>query len=96
MGWVILAVAIFVIIFIMILLPKALKGWNLAWGKGFIRIYYVLAFIGSAIGAVGTSLDKPPQGDVDFFEFALFFIIYFLLAIVAIKVLIWIFGAFKK
>ena len=38
------------------LFPKAIKGWNVAWGKGFTRIYYVLAFIVTLVLA-GTESD---------------------------------------
>ena len=57
MGWAILAVAIFVILFIMLLLPKAIKGWRVSWGSGFSRIYYVLAFIITFFVAFDKSYD---------------------------------------
>ena len=48
MTWVIIIAIIFVVLFVMILLPKATKGYTgkdnlteVAWAKGFKRIYYL-------------------------------------------------------
>ena len=48
MPWVILIAIIFVVLFVMILFPKATKGYtgkdnltDVAWAKGFKRIYFV-------------------------------------------------------
>ena len=54
--WLILAIIIIITLFILWLFPKAIKGWNVAWGKGFTRIYYVLAFIVTLVLA-GTESD---------------------------------------
>ena len=48
MAWVIIVAVIFIVLFVMILVPKAAKSYtdkeglkNVAWGKGFKRIYFV-------------------------------------------------------
>ena len=52
MIWVILIAVVFVVLFIMILAPKATKGYtgkkdltNVAWAKGFKRIYFLVSGI---------------------------------------------------
>ena len=93
MGWAILAVAIFAILFIMILMPKATKGWDLAWGKGFARIYYVLAFVISALLALR---DNMQTGHDDFTHWAFGFIFFFGIAFIGFKIFTWIFRGFIK
>ena len=93
MGWAILAVAIFAILFIMILMPKATKGWDLAWGKGFARIYYVLAFVISSLLALK---DNMQTGHDDFKHWAFGFIFFFGIAFIGFKIFTWVFGGFIK
>ena len=52
MPWIILIAVIFVVLFVMILVPKATKSYtgkkdltNVAWAKGFKRIYFLLSAI---------------------------------------------------
>ena len=95
MGWAILAVAIFVILFIMLLLPKAIKGWRVSWGSGFSRIYYVLAFIITFFVAFDKSYDGElieVNGPIFFATWAFFYLIAF----IGFKIFRWIFGGFKK
>ena len=93
MGWAILAVAIFVILFIMILVPKAIKGWSVSWGSGFARIYYVLAFIITFFIAFQNSLE---QGDLDGFLFFVLWAFYYFIAFIGFKIFTWIFRGFIK
>ena len=89
MGWAILAVAIFVILFIMILVPKAIKGWSVSWGSGFARIYYVAAFF---LALYWTYTTKETGG----LEWLLVAGFWFLLLVVGFKIFTWIFGGFIK
>ena len=93
MGWAILAVAIFVILFIMILLPKAIKGWGVSWGKGFSRIYYVLAFIITFFVAFDKSYEG---GEVNGPAFFFLWAVLFLIAFIGFKIFTWIFRGFIK
>jgi len=85
----VLAVAIFVILFIMILLPKAIKGWNVSWGSGFERIYYVAAFF----LALAWTYETKETGGLEWWLVAGF---WFLLLVVGFKIFKWIFGGFIK
>ena len=68
MVWVIVIAVIFVVLFLMILVPKAAKGYtdseklkNVDWGKGFSRIYFILsaAWIGGFFWMLVTDPDVP-------------------------------------
>ena len=98
MVWVIVIAVIFVVLFIMILAPKAAKGYtdseklkDVAWGKGFTRIY----FVASALWMVGfgTMLFTDPPEDPNFIFVALVLILAPIPVYFFIK---WIFGGFKK
>ena len=77
----------------MILVPKAAKSYNVDWGKGFTRVFYVAAFIFAIIAAVGASdaFEEPVLP-----KFIATFVVVFLVSILIIKLLGWIFGGFKK
>ena len=52
MPWIILIAIVFVVLFVMILVPKATKGYtgkdnltDIAWAKGFKRIYFLVSGI---------------------------------------------------
>ena len=95
MVWVIIIAAIFVVLFVMILLPKATKSYNVAWGSGFSRIYYVLAFIITFFVAFDKSYDGElieVNGPIFFATWAFFYLIAF----IGFKIFRWIFGGFKK
>jgi len=93
MIWVILAVIIFAVLFVMILVPKAAKGYNVDWGKGFTRVFYVAAFILAGISAIaaGDAFEDPILPKV-----LLTFVVVLLISIGAIKALVWVLSAFKK
>jgi len=79
----------------MILLPKATKSYNVAWGSGFSRIYYVLAFIITFFVAFDKSYDGElieVNGPIFFATWAFFYLIAF----IGFKIFRWIFGGFKK
>ena len=68
MVWVIVIAAIFVVLFLMILAPKAAKGYtdseklkDVAWGRGFSRIYFIAsaAWIGGFFWMLVTDPDVP-------------------------------------
>ena len=98
MPWIILIAVIFVVLFVMILFPKATKGYtgkdnltDVAWAKGFKRIYFVASalWMVSLLVVVFAEDDFPKEA-----------IIPFLLVVIApiplyyfIK---WIFSGFKK
>ena len=97
MVWIIVIAVIFVVLFIMILAPKAAKGYtdseklkDVAWGKGFSRIYFVASALW--IGGFGMMLfsDPPDQSRV---PVALVLILAPIPVYFFIK---WIFGGFKK
>ena len=98
MIWVILIAVVFVVLFIMILAPKATKGYtgkkdltNVAWAKGFKRIY----FLASALWMV--SLLVIFFSDDDFAkEFLLPFLMLVLAPIPIYYFINWIFSGFKK
>ena len=99
MPWIILIAVIFVVLFLMILAPKAAKSYtdteklkDVAWGKGFTRIYFLL----SALWIGGFSMmmffedDPLPQS-------AQFLVLVLILAPIPVYFFIkWIFGGFKK
>lgn len=98
MPWIILIAVIFVVLFVMILFPKATKGYtgkdnltDVAWAKGFKRIYFVASalWMVSLLVVVFAEDDFPKEA-----------ILPFLLVVIApiplyyfIK---WIFSGFKK
>ena len=84
-----LAIIIVVLIFIIWFLPKAIKDWNVAWGKGFERIYYVAAFF----LALAWTYETKETGGLEWWLVAGF---WFLLLVVGFKIFTWIFGAFIK
>ena len=98
MVWVIVIAVIFVVLFLMILAPKAAKGYTdseklktVAWGKGFKRIY----FLASALWMVSFSVmlfaeeDFPKEAILPFLMVVLAPIpLYFFIK--------WIFSGFKK
>ena len=99
MVWVIVIAVIFVVLFLMILAPKAAKGYtdneklkDVAWGKGFTRIYYVA----SALWIVGFASmvffedDPLPQSSI------IPALVLILLPIPVYFFIKWIFGGFKK
>ena len=77
----------------MILVPKAIKGWNVSWGTGFSRVFYVAAFVLSVIFAVAISDGFEEPAVV---KTLVAFAVAFLASIVAIKVIGWVFGGFIK
>ena len=98
MVWIIVIAVIFVVLFLMILAPKAAKGYTdseklktVAWGKGFKRIY----FLASALWMVSFSVmlfaeeDFPKEAILPFLMVVLAPIpLYFFIK--------WIFSGFKK
>ncbi len=98
MVWVIVIAVIFIVLFLMILAPKAAKGYTdseklktVAWGKGFKRIY----FLASALWMVSFSVmlfaeeDFPKEAILPFLMVVLAPIpVYFFIK--------WIFSGFKK
>lgn len=99
MVWVIVIAVIFVVLFLMILAPKAAKGYTdseklktVAWGKGFKRIYFLLSALwmgGLAIMMIAND-DPLPQS-------AQFGVLVVLLAPIPLYFFIkWIFSGFKK
>ena len=98
MIWVILIAVVFVVLFIMILAPKATKGYtgkkdltNVAWAKGFKRIY----FLASALWMF--SLSVMFFSDDDFPKEAILPFLMLVLAPIPIYYFInWIFSGFKK
>ena len=101
MVWVIVIAVIFVVLFLMILVPKATKGYtdseklkDVAWGKGFKRIY----FVASALWIGGFSMMlimDPIEKDQD--QLVMIPVMILILAPIPVYFFIkWIFGGFKK
>ena len=98
MPWIILIVIIFVVLFVMILVPKATKSYtgkkdltNIAWAKGFKRIY----FLASALWMVSFSVML--FADDDFPKEAILPFLMVVLAPIPLYYFInWIIGGFKK
>ena len=73
MVWVIVIAVIFVVLFLMILAPKAAKGYtdseklkDVAWGRGFSRIYFIAsaAWIGGFSYMMFMEDDPLPQSAI--------------------------------
>ena len=97
MVWVIVIAVIFVVLFLMILVPKAAKGYtdseklkNVAWAKGFKRIYFVASALW--IGGFGMMIFDDPLDQTPMIT-ALVLILAPIPVYFFIK---WIFGGFKK
>ena len=98
MPWIILIAIIFVVLFVMILVPKATKSYtgkkdltNIAWAKGFKRIY----FLASALWMVSFSVML--FADDDFPKEAILPFLMVVLAPVPLYYFIkWIFSGFKR
>ena len=103
MVWVIVIAVIFVVLFLMILAPKAAKGYtdteklkDVAWGKGFKRIYFLLSalWMGS-LSFYYLMEDNPTDPSAN----QSYTIVVFLLILAPIPIyhfIKWIFGGFKK
>jgi len=99
MVWVIVIAVIFVVLFLMILAPKAAKGYTdseklktVAWGKGFKRIYFLL----SALWMGGFAMMMIADDEV-LPQSAQFGVLVVLLAPIPLYFFIkWIFSGFKK
>ena len=103
MVWVIVIAVIFVVLFLMILGPKAAKGYtdteklkDVAWGKGFKRIYFLASALW--IGGMGFAIVMTLSEDTDpidpaFMPVALAFVLAPIPLYFFIK---WIFSGFKK
>ena len=85
----VILIFIVIIVFIIWLLPKAFKGWNVSWGSGFTRVYYVVAFF----LALAWTWETKETGGLEWWLVAGF---WFLLLIVVFKIFKWVFGAFIK
>ena len=98
MIWVILIALIFVVLFVMILAPKATKGYtgkkdltNVAWAKGFKRIY----FVASALWMGGLTMMLILEEDLA--QDAIIPVLILILAPVAVYYFLnWILSGFKK
>ena len=98
MIWVILIALIFVVLFVMILAPKATKGYtgkkdltNVAWSKGFKRIY----FVASALWMGGLTMMLILEEDLA--QDAIIPVLILILAPVAVYYFLnWILSGFKK
>ena len=103
MVWVIVIAVIFVVLFLMILGPKAAKGYtdteklkDVAWGKGFKRIYFVASALwigGFAFGIVMMMSEDTDPVDPVLIPVLLAFVLAPIPVYFFIK---WIFGGFKK
>ena len=99
MVWVIVIAVIFVVLFLMILVPKAAKGYTdseklktVAWGKGFKRIYFLASALW--IGGFTMMLVEDPITDP---EVSMIPIMIGVIAPIPVYFFIkWIFGGFKK
>ena len=101
MVWVIVIAVIFVVLFLMILAPKAAKGYtdteklkDVAWGRGFKRIYFLLSALW--IGALTIMFGQAQSAgelEAEFMPVALVLILAPIPLYFFIK---WIFGGFKK
>ena len=99
MVWVIVIAVVFVVLFLMILVPKAAKGYtdseklkDVAWAKGFTRIYFLAsaAWIGGFSYMMFMEDDPLPQS-------AIIPALVLILAPIPLYFFIkWIFGGFKK
>ena len=100
MPWVILIAIIFVVLFVMILVPKATKGYtgkdnltDVAWAKGFKRIY----FLASALWIGGFAMMLFFDGENPIPQSNIIPAIIFVLAPIPLYYFIkWIFSGFKK
>ena len=98
MIWVILIALIFVVLFVMILAPKATKGYtgkkdltNVAWAKGFKRIY----FVASALWMGGLTMMLILEEDLA--QDAIIPVLILILAPVPVYYFLnWILSGFKK
>lgn len=100
MTWIIIIAIIFVVLFVMILLPKATKGYTgkdnlteVAWAKGFKRIYYLAsaAWIGGFAMMLFFDEGSPiPQENI------IPALIFVLAPIPLYYFINWIFSGFKK
>ena len=90
----VILILVVIIVFIIWFLPKAFKGWNVSWGSGFARVYYVLASIITFFIAV--SIGTEDKGDFDFFGFLIMWALLYLIAFLIFKTFTWVFGAFIK
>jgi|TARA_B110000444_G_scaffold222135_1_gene223902 hypothetical protein len=99
MPWVILIAIIFVVLFVMILVPKATKGYtgkdnltDVAWAKGFKRIYFVASTLWIGGFTIALMADPPTDPDVSKIPMIIFVIspipVYFFIK--------WIFSGFKQ
>ena len=103
MVWVIVIAVIFVVLFLMILVPKDAKGYtdneklkDVAWGKGFKRIYFVASALW--IGGFSMMLIMDPIEYVDDkSQLVMIPVIIFILAPIPVYFFIkWIILGFKK
>tara|TARA_A100001011_G_C13806376_1_gene633103 strand:- start:233 stop:547 length:315 start_codon:yes stop_codon:yes gene_type:complete len=98
MIWVILIAIIFVILFVMILAPKATKGYtgkkdltNVAWSKGFKRIYFVASALWMGFLLLVLIFEE------DMAQEALIPVLFLILAPIPVYYFVnWIFSGFKK
>jgi len=88
-----IGIIVVVLIFIIWFLPKALKDWSVAWGKGFTRVYYALALIITFFFAMATAFETKDSG---WGSLVVMWIVYYLIAVMAFKSFTWVFGAFIK
>jgi len=100
MGWIIAGAVILFILLLLILIPKAAKPFiktQASWGKGFSRIYFLLAFLYAFLMALlETDYLAPAGKDPTLFGHIFVFIIIFVPLILIFYVLRWVFRGFKK
>ena len=73
MPWIIVIAVIFVVLFVMILIPKAAKGYtdseklkDVAWAKGFTRIYFLLSALWIGGFTFAIIYDPPTDPEVSY------------------------------
>ena len=103
MPWIIVIAVIFVVLFVMILIPKAAKGYtdseklkDVAWAKGFTRIYFLLSALWIGILSLMYFMEDNPTDPSENQSYTIGILLVILAPIPIYHFIKWIFGGFKK
>jgi len=97
MGWIIAGAIILFVLLVLILIPKAAKPYKAqaSWGRGFSRVYFLLAFLYAFFMAL-LETDYLFGEDPTLAAHVFVFILIFIPLILIFYVLKWVFSGFKK
>tara|TARA_Y100000294_G_C8378794_1_gene265814 strand:- start:256 stop:552 length:297 start_codon:yes stop_codon:yes gene_type:complete len=97
MGWIIVGAVILFVLLVLILIPKAAKPYKVqaSWGRGFSRVYFLLAFLYAFFMAL-LETDYMFGEDPTLAAHILIFILIFVPLILIYYVLRWVVRGFKN